>query len=209
MVDVVRSDLDTGASVPEASPMADQVILLLDGSHLAEHALPAATREAHRHAVPLTLLRPVTCPTTPEDARQHGGPIPGAGTCTAEVLDPLQAEAASYVGRLREGLRGSGMVHAVARVGNPLQVVWDEVALHRAPIVMVPFSPVPGDVHHGLTETLVMLGQHLIRHGGSGRALIQPVLVEPDPTQALNRGEELPQSPASHQTGVPPGQGND
>jgi len=101
------------APVPEA---VRQIVVALDGSDLAEAALPAAERFAQAMDASLLLVRAVVPPTM-----LYGGQfVPGG----LPVLDQLEAEAKQYLERTAERIRKSGLKVGVAvAVGAATDVI--------------------------------------------------------------------------------------
>ncbi len=101
------------AQVPEA---VRQIVVALDGSDLAEAALPEAERFARAMDASLLLVRAVVPPTM-----LYGGQfVPGG----LPVLDQLEVEARQYLERTAERIRKSGLkVSVEVAVGAPADVI--------------------------------------------------------------------------------------
>ncbi len=101
------------AQVPEA---VRQIVVALDGSGLAEAALPEAERFARTMDASLLLVRAVVPPAMLYGAQFMPGGLP--------VLDRLEADAKQYLERTAERIRKSGLKVGVAvTVGAPADVI--------------------------------------------------------------------------------------
>jgi nucleotide-binding universal stress UspA family protein len=99
-----------------ATEAVRQIAVALDGSDLAEAALPEAERFARAMDASLLLVRAVVPPTMLYGAQLMPGGLP--------VLDQLEAEAKQYLERTAEGIRKSGLKVSVAVVvGTPVDVI--------------------------------------------------------------------------------------
>ncbi len=96
-----------------------RVVVPLDGSELAEAALPVARQMAKTLKLSLHLVRVVVPP-----AAMFGGEyVPGAPA----VLEELEVEAGQYLEKTTEVLKSAGFtVTAVVRTGTPAEVVLAE-----------------------------------------------------------------------------------
>jgi nucleotide-binding universal stress UspA family protein len=93
--------------------MASKILVPLDGSELAEQALPCAVMLARGLPAELVLMRAVSLPS---DVREL---LDNADLEPAEPLERLQTEAASYLGRVASRLEQEGLrVHQVV-LGQP------------------------------------------------------------------------------------------
>jgi nucleotide-binding universal stress UspA family protein len=99
--------------VPPAA--VENILVPLDGSELAEAALPLARTLASALGVPLTLLRAVYVPTY----AFSGDPIVGIGADVPELLNVLLEEAQKYLERISGDMRKAGLsVQSLVEVGG-------------------------------------------------------------------------------------------
>jgi nucleotide-binding universal stress UspA family protein len=131
----------------EAEPR--HVLVPLDGTPLAEHILPAATQLGGLTGAAYTLLRVVQ----PFAVASFDAAGLGVGTVVPEALEGLRREAANYLDRLAQRLRGQGLAveTAVAVHDQPATAILDAVQERHADLVAV-----ASHGRHGLTR--LMLG---------------------------------------------------
>src|SRR5919202_6464233 len=92
--------------------MYGYVLVPLDGSAAAEAALPHAQALAERFGARVTLMRVTAAPETLIAQAAGGAPgVPDAGPMIdpTPVVEAEHAEASSYLERVAERLRGSGV----------------------------------------------------------------------------------------------------
>jgi nucleotide-binding universal stress UspA family protein len=125
--DASAHDVLSSLAVPGAG-----VLMPLDGSELAEHAIPFATRLAHEFDRPLLLLRVVT-PVT----------LAGGGPATARLEMETQGnelrEARTYLGVMRKRLaRDTGLnVQSMVLRGSPTQELLRIAGSHTGSIMVL------------------------------------------------------------------------
>jgi nucleotide-binding universal stress UspA family protein len=124
-------------AVPMAPAAADQILVPLDGSPLAEEALGPAADLARLWGAALTLLR-VVLPVVFFSDEMRGWPAP----YDTEYMASLRSRAEDYVRDLAEGLRGEGVrasgvasfalgaADAILELGRPGQVAAIAIATY-------------------------------------------------------------------------------
>jgi nucleotide-binding universal stress UspA family protein len=126
----VRSgERDQPASGPDpaARPTIRRLLVLLDGSELATHALPIAERYGRRLGVPLVLLRAIN-PVTALPSTYGTGSFPIGWDLSDQILKEEEAAAADYLGRVAAPLEGGGLtVKRQVRVGSPFTTITGEI----------------------------------------------------------------------------------
>lgn len=122
------------ADAPDPAPTLQRIVLPLDGSAIAEQALPLAVDLARRAGAELVLLR-ATMPMI-----EIGAGMPPAGRMPPQIEDLTETirgyaeeELNTLAGRLR-GEIAQVLVHAP--VGSAAEVIVDEAAEHADLIVM-------------------------------------------------------------------------
>ncbi len=102
--------------------MAKRILVPLDGSDLAEQALPCATMLAHGLSAKLVLLRAVSLPPEVSDVLEK------ADLRTDESIVPLKAEANEYLSRVARQLEATDLnVSTVVQPGPAAEAILDYV----------------------------------------------------------------------------------
>lgn len=120
---------------PQELPPQDlsAIVVPLDGSPLAEGALPVAAAMATRCNVPLILLRVIEIV-----AIAFADPTGMAGTNYQPLLDSLQQAADSYLNALAGSLRGKGVhVRTATPLGAPAEKIVEYAREHPGSLVVM------------------------------------------------------------------------
>jgi nucleotide-binding universal stress UspA family protein len=117
----------------EAAPSAiDRVVVALDGSPLAEDALPTATALARRLGVPLALLRVV------DAFRPAFVTAPYGGTAYDRILATLEADADHYLAAVARRERAAGLsVEALRATGAPAEALAQHSQTHPRDLLVL------------------------------------------------------------------------
>lgn len=108
----------------------ERIVLALDGSSLAEAAIPDAEKFAHALGASLLLVRAVVPPGIVYGAEF----VPGA----LAVLEELEAEARAYLQEIAEKVRARGLeVGTGVTVGLPAEVILDTAADNNAGMIVL------------------------------------------------------------------------
>jgi nucleotide-binding universal stress UspA family protein len=108
--------------------MFDSIILPLDGSELAERAIPYATELGRGFGTPLTIVR-VLSPFT-------DFPDPNAYKRVAQIVAQEKADATAYMEGKAEELRGAGLeVECVLRMADPAETILEVASGKEAPLI--------------------------------------------------------------------------
>jgi nucleotide-binding universal stress UspA family protein len=112
--------------------MFQRILVPLDGSELAEHALSVGSRIARSSGASLTLLRVVN---TLDDVTY---PYKGAVISLADVVEQDHADADAYLQKVAKGsdLEGIEVVTHVAD-GNPAQAILSEARTSNADLIVI------------------------------------------------------------------------
>lgn len=102
------------------------ILVPLDGSPLAEQALPLARALAHASEARVILLRAVQPPL-----------VPSAEAAYAGEPERSLREAEAYLGRVVERLHERGIVETAAFPGDPAEAVVQEARLRKADLVVM------------------------------------------------------------------------
>lgn len=141
--------------------MYTRILVPLDGSPRAEHALPVAARIARAAGGTVVLIRAVSIPT---DLGTSFAPV----TITSELIEAQEAGAASYLRGIAESAALVGIsTETAVLTGSPALAILDAIVLRRIDLVVL--------TSHGRTGlarwALGSVAQHLVRHATT------PVLV--------------------------------
>ncbi len=110
--------------------MYKRILCTLDGSPLAEKALPHATAVARAFDAQLILLRVVEPPRLPA--------APELGTFEMDLLAQLAEEAEEYVKTKAGELREQGVnAHGVALDGHPVEVIAEYAKEHDIDLIVM------------------------------------------------------------------------
>jgi len=113
-----------------ASEIVRRIVVALDGSHLAELALPEAERFARAMNASILLVRAVVPPAV----LYRGEFVPGG----LPVLDELETEAKQYLERAAERIRGHGVeVDQKVATGIPAEVLLDVASDNGADLIVM------------------------------------------------------------------------
>jgi nucleotide-binding universal stress UspA family protein len=154
---------------PTAAPPAlTHVVVPLDGSPLAESAVPVAEALATRCGVPLVLLRVVELVSL-----SFVDPAGMAGVNYQALLDSMQEAADAYVSQLMTTLRGKGLqVQTVTPMGLPANNIVSFTHEHPGSLVVM--------ATHGRTGlasvALGSVARRVVQHGNTPTLLIRPPL---------------------------------
>jgi nucleotide-binding universal stress UspA family protein len=154
---------------PTAAPPAlTHVVVPLDGSPLAESAVPVAEALATRCGVPLVLLRVVELVSL-----SFVDPAGMAGVNYQALLDSMQEAADAYVSQLMRTLRGKGLqVQTVTPMGLPANNIVSFTHEHPGSLVVM--------ATHGRTGlasvALGSVARRVVQHGNTPTLLIRPPL---------------------------------
>ncbi len=121
----VRHDPATGPLrlTPGALPRARRILVPLDGSPLAEAALPGILALARRYGAELALLRVARATA-----------LPGPGLVDAQVTVVRDAE--DYLAKVQQRLEGAGVAaSAVVRYGGTPEEILDDIRVRRPDLV--------------------------------------------------------------------------
>lgn len=147
-----------GPSARGAPPAFTRVLVPLDGSKLAEEALPVARMLAERLNAELRLVRGVTPRTVPDES---------ARTLTAEVVASYELMASTYLEEARLELETSQTVETAAVTGPPAEVILSQAEETPCDLIVM-----TSHGHHGFVR--FALGSVTERVIGASSA---PVLV--------------------------------
>lgn len=156
----------------DAAPVAatvSQVALPLDGSPLAEAALPYAEQLAAALKTPLVLLRAV------EPVYVFGEPAVGMTLGYEDILSTLTKAAQDYVEPLAAELRSKGLsASAVTPIGVPAGMIAQHAQAHPGTLVVM--------ATHGRTGLLgTVLGsvaRRVVQQAGAPTLLVRPSKIE-------------------------------
>ena len=154
---------DVQAALPQE---LRQIVIPLDGSLLAEAALPAAEALAAKAKVPLVLLRVVEVLSL-----SFGDPTGMGYASYPQILDSLQEAAESYVNQLATTLRGKGAnVQTEVAVGLPADKIVGYAHEHSGSLVVM--------TTHGRTGLVgVVLGsvaRRVVLHVNTPTLIVRP-----------------------------------
>jgi nucleotide-binding universal stress UspA family protein len=143
-----------------------QIIVPLDGSPLAEVALPLAETISARCHVPLVLLRVVEIETI-----AFSDPTGMVGANYQALLDGLQQDADSYVAQLASSIRSKGVtVQTATPIGLPAEKIVEYTHAHPSSLVVM--------ATHGRTGLAeVVLGsvaRRVVLHGDTPTLIVHP-----------------------------------
>jgi nucleotide-binding universal stress UspA family protein len=134
------------------------ILVPLDGSDLAEHALSTAAAIAQEFGSDIHLVRCVRHPVPGDPATAHG---------TAEIAHRLQQGATSYLAKIAGRLHGGGEVLTAVRMGQPDVELEEYITAQKIDLVVM--------TSHGRSGIVrAAMGSVTDRLTGIGRA---PVLV--------------------------------
>jgi nucleotide-binding universal stress UspA family protein len=182
---VVLPEAARGAQMPPflGGPGA-LVIVPLDGSELAETALPIAIRFARRYARPLLLVRVVS-------RGYLAGPTAEAGELQRQIMLANESEALEYLGTTRQRLAlETGLtVQTMDPIGDPAEQLVRLSAAHPGSLLVM--------TTHGRTAlaraVLGSVSAEVARRGAVPMVIVPPLPVEP----AAPRGGVAEAAPAS------------
>jgi nucleotide-binding universal stress UspA family protein len=158
---------------PEA---VKRIVVALDGSDLAEAALPQAELFARPMGASLLLVRAVVPPAT-----LYGGEfVPGG----LPVLEQLEAEAGQYLERTAERIRKSGLkVGAAVAVGTPADVIVTAARENEADLIAMTTHG-----RSGLSRWMFgSVADSVVRHGG-----VPVLVIRPWPSPSDEEAEAIP-----------------
>jgi nucleotide-binding universal stress UspA family protein len=171
---LIRPTEEQAAPIPELT----QIVVPVDGSSVAEAALPLAEALAASCKVPVILLRVVeTVPLTFADPT-------GMGSASyPQILEGLQEAAESYVHQLAATVRGKGCsVRTETALGTPAEKIVGYVHDHPGSLVVM--------TTHGRTGLAgVVLGsvaRRVVQHGNTPTLVVRPA-VTPAATDSSTR----------------------
>jgi nucleotide-binding universal stress UspA family protein len=184
-----------------------RIVVALDGSELAEAALPEAERFARTMNASILLVRAVVPP-----AILHGGEIvPGA----LPVLDELETEASQYLERTAERVRAHGVeVDLKVAAGIPAEVLLDVANDNGADLIVMTThgrsgldrwmfgSVADAVVRHGELPVLVI--RSWVSLSEERREAIPVVGDTVVPVPAMTETERPMATPQNHQTETRP-----
>ncbi|MBI4201846.1 MAG: universal stress protein [Chloroflexi bacterium] len=109
-----------------AAPRLATAIAPVDGSELAEQALPVARELAKALSLSLVLVRAVPLPVLISDA-QYGAAL---GNYYQDVLDMNQQQAEEYMDRATAAQKAAGIenVNGIVSIGSPTRVILDVIS---------------------------------------------------------------------------------
>jgi nucleotide-binding universal stress UspA family protein len=151
-----------------AAPLAlTQIVVPLDGSSLAETALPLAETLAARAKASLVLLRVVEVLSL-----DFGGPIGMSYASYPQLLDSLQEAAEDYLTQLTLPLRGKDFsVHTEASVGLPADKIVKYAHEHPGSLIVM--------TTHGRTGlpelVLGSVARRVVLHGNTPILILRPM----------------------------------
>ena len=155
--------------------MFGTILVPLDGTAVAEAAVPYAADEALRHGCSLVLVRVIPRPEPPPGHPSHGGPaLPPPAWSPAELAQ-AQQDARAY---LESVVRTYGLpptTELVTVVGDPLTRLLAEIQRRPAPLVVIGVAP-----HRPFGET----GRRLLLSGAAPVLRVSAVHAGPSPTPA-------------------------
>jgi nucleotide-binding universal stress UspA family protein len=123
-----------GAEAAAASPEVRRIVVALDGSPLAETALPTASYLAATLHVPLTLLRVVESTTL----AFAGDPFTGVYLDYQRLFDILREDAERYLAERATELRRTGVtVATVVSAGAAADAISAEVGAHPGTLLVL------------------------------------------------------------------------
>jgi nucleotide-binding universal stress UspA family protein len=117
-----------GPSARGAPPAFTRILVPLDGSQLAEEALPVAKALAEKLNANIRLLRAVSPRTVPDEL---------AGTLTADVIDSYELMAGEYLDETRLELETSQAVETAAVTGPAADVILSQAAEPACDLVVM------------------------------------------------------------------------
>jgi nucleotide-binding universal stress UspA family protein len=147
-------------------PTLTQIVVPLDGSALAEAALPVAEALAAGVKVPLILVRVVEVPFL-----GVADPTGMGYASDPQILDSLQQTANDYVNRCALSLRGKDFsVHVEAPVGLPAEEIVKYAREHPGSLVVM--------TTHGRTGlagfVLGSVARRVVLHGDTPTLVVRP-----------------------------------
>jgi nucleotide-binding universal stress UspA family protein len=150
--------------------MYERILVALDGSELAERILPHVEALGRALGSTLIVLRATTPPEKIIAQLNAGAMLPAAGLINPEpIIEAEQEEADSYLAKIAEGLRGSGLTvqterpngpaaAAILRRADELNVNLIAMTSHgRTGLGRLVFGSVAGEVLHGSTRPLLVV----------------------------------------------------
>lgn len=151
-------------AVPVATSVS-QIVAPLDGSPLAEAALPQAVQLARAYNVPLVLLRAV------EPVYVFGEPAGGIAVGFYDILDTLKQDAESYLRVKADELRSQGVpVTTAVPVGVPAAQIAQHAQVHPGTLLVM--------ATHGrtglLSAVLGSVARRVVQQAGAPVLLIRP-----------------------------------
>jgi nucleotide-binding universal stress UspA family protein len=161
-----------------ASQELTQIIVPLDGSPLAEAALPLAETLATRANVPLILLRVVEVLSL-----DFGDPTGLSSGSYPQILESLQKATEDYLNQLAASLRGKGLsIQTEAPLGLPTDKIVGYAHEHPGSLVVM--------TTHGRTGftgfVLGSVARRVVQHGNTPtlvvRSLVTPAAANPSAT---------------------------
>jgi nucleotide-binding universal stress UspA family protein len=168
--------------------MAARILVPLDGSDLAEQAIPCATMLAGGLPAELVLFRAVALEAGAQDA------LGKAGLKAGSLLEHLATEAEGYLSRNAEALRARGLVaQCVVREGPAAEAILDHVGASAIDYVVMAthgYSGLKRWTHGSVAERVLQAASVpllMVRAGEAhaaeiteGRALCRRILVPLD-----------------------------
>jgi nucleotide-binding universal stress UspA family protein len=121
--------LSPEAALRKAPEAFRRILLPLDGSALAEEALPVAaglTRKMQGELLLVTAYLPLAVPI-----------VPWPGSSYADLSESSATAAEGYLERVEEGLALDGQVHRAAVLGVPSEVILRKSAEHSADLLVM------------------------------------------------------------------------
>ncbi len=148
-----------------------QVVVPLDGSPLAEAALPLVEALAARCHVPLVLLRVVEILSV-----TFTDPTGMAGVNYQVLLDSLQEAADSYLNQLAASLRGKGLsVQTVAPMGLPADKIVGYTHQHPGTLVVMSTHG-----HSGIAGVVLgSVARRVVQHGNTPTLIVRSTVTSP------------------------------
>lgn len=153
------------ATVPRT---LSQIVVPLDGSPLAEVALPMAEAISARCQVPLVLLRVVEI-----EALAFADPTGMVGANYQALLDGLQQDADSYVDQLAGAIRGKGVtVQTATPMGLPAAKIVEYAHAHPGSLVVMATHG-----RSGLAEVaLGSVARRVVLHGDTPTLIVRSIV---------------------------------
>ncbi|MFN8535400.1 MAG: universal stress protein [Dehalococcoidia bacterium] len=162
--------------------MYDPIIIAVDGSELAEEAIPHGAAMARDFNAEILIVRAVEMPHEYYDVAPYMSP-----RVSEEMIDETVRQAEEYVAATAENLRERGLtVHGRIRLGDPATTILEAADEHRGGVIVIATHG-----RSGLTRwAMGSVADRVVRHAPIPVLLIrsaQPIpAVRPVATDAAN-----------------------